>query len=190
MEIQCLEAEVKKKIAAQEAASLKRHLEQEAEEVNRRIKREEEDAEMKAKLEEEHTAIQRTLEESRRRIQYLEAMKELSAAQSRMKVYNQEPKDILGHGLVADNQLRGTTRHLPLPVFPSPQAITTSTSESTTELVKVLADALKGTYYENSTFLVLLHVNLGIWHVYRPKNSGKKQLPRFVMVLVRQKRHA
>ena len=97
---------------------------------------------MKAKLEEEHTAIQRTLEESRRRIQYLEAMKELSAAQSRMKVYNQEPKDILGHGLVADNQLRGTTRHLPLPVFPSPQAITTSTSESTTELVKVLADAL------------------------------------------------
>ena len=88
LEIQCLEAEAKKKIAAQEAASLKHRLEQEAEEVNRRIKREEEDAEMKAKLEEEHTAIQRTLE----------AMKELSAAQSRMKVYNQEPKDILGHG--------------------------------------------------------------------------------------------
>ena len=54
----------------------------------------------------------------------------------------------------------------------------------------VFLTMLKGTYYENSTFLVLLHVNLGIWHVYRPKNSGKKLLPRFVMVLVRQKRHA
>ena len=36
---------------------------------------------------------------------------------------------------------------------------------------------LKGTYYENYTFVVLQHVNLGIWHVYRPKNSGKKKPP-------------
>ncbi|XP_053293853.1 uncharacterized protein LOC128454468 [Pleuronectes platessa] len=141
LEIQRLEAEVKRKSAAQEAAALKRRLEQEAEEVKRRIRREDEDAEIKAELEEEHTAMQRTLEERRRRIQHLEAMKELSAARARMQVYNQEPKDILGHGLVADNQLRSPTRHLPLPVFPAPQAVTTSSSESTTELVKVLADA-------------------------------------------------
>ncbi|CAB1426772.1 unnamed protein product, partial [Pleuronectes platessa] len=99
LEIQRLEAEVKRKSAAQEAAALKRRLEQEAEEVKRRIRREDEDAEIKAELEEEHTAMQRTLEERRRRIQHLEAMKELSAAQARMQVYNQEPKDILGHGL-------------------------------------------------------------------------------------------
>ena len=142
LEIQRLEAEVKKKSAAQEAAALKRRLEQEAEEVQRRIRREDEDAKMKAQLEEEHTAMQRTLEERQRRIQHLEAMKELSAARARMQVYNEEPKDILGHGLVADNQLGSPTRHLPLPVFPAPQAVTTSTSESTTELVKVLADAL------------------------------------------------
>ena len=51
LEIQCLEAEVKRKITAQEAAALKHCLEQEAEEVNRRIKREDEDAKIKAKLE-------------------------------------------------------------------------------------------------------------------------------------------
>ena len=39
-------------------------------------------------------------------------------------------------------QPRCPTRHLPLPVFPAPQPVTTSTSETTTELVKVLADAL------------------------------------------------
>ena len=41
---------------------------------------------------------------------------------------------------------------------------------------------LKGPYYENSTFLVLLHVHLGIWRVYQPKNAGKKPLAIFVMV--------
>ena len=48
---------------------------------------------------------------------------------------------------------------------------------------------LKGPYYENSTFLVLLHVNLGIWHVYQPKTAGKKPLATFVMVPLGQKRH-
>ncbi|KAK0147266.1 hypothetical protein N1851_013318 [Merluccius polli] len=124
LEIQRLEAEAKKKIAAQEAAAVKRRLQQEAEEVNRRIKREEEAAEMKAKLEEEHIAIQRTVEERRRRIQHLEAVKELS------------------RGLLTDNLLRGPTRPPPLPAFPAPQPITTSTSDSTIELVRVLAEAL------------------------------------------------
>ena len=41
---------------------------------------------------------------------------------------------------------------------------------------------LKGPYYENSSFLVLLHVHLGIWRVYQPKNAGKKPLAIFVMV--------
>ena len=44
------------------------------------------------------------------------------------------------------------------------------------------SDTLKVPYYENSTFLVLLHVHLGIWRVYQPKNAGKKPLAIFVMV--------
>ncbi|KAK0131246.1 hypothetical protein N1851_034068 [Merluccius polli] len=142
LEIQHLEAEAKKKIAAQEAAAVKRRLQQEAEEVNRRIKREEEAAEMKAKLEEEHIAIQRTVEERRRRIQHLEAVKELSAARARMQVYDQEPNEVPGRGLLTDNLPRGPTRPPPLPAFPAPQPITTSTSDSTIELVRVLAEAL------------------------------------------------
>uniref|UniRef100_A0A1A8B011 Uncharacterized protein n=1 Tax=Nothobranchius furzeri TaxID=105023 RepID=A0A1A8B011_NOTFU len=43
---------------------------------------------MTAKLE-EHTALQMALEEKRRRINHLETMKELSAAQARMQVYDQ-----------------------------------------------------------------------------------------------------
>jgi len=41
---------------------------------------------------------------------------------------------------------------------------------------------LKGTYSENFTFLVLLYVNLGIWHVSQHKNAGKKNLTRLVVV--------
>ncbi|KAL7408058.1 hypothetical protein ABVT39_017518, partial [Epinephelus coioides] len=121
LEIQRLEEEAKRKIAAQEAAAMRRRLEQEADEMKRRIKREEEEAEMKAKLEEEYTALQRTLEEKRRRLQHLEAVKELNAARARMQVYDQEldvkkePKDILTHEL-------GPTRHPPHSVFPAPQA--------------------------------------------------------------------
>lgn len=55
LEIQCLEAEAKKKMADQEAAAIKRRLEREAEEVKRRLQREEEEARIKAQLEEEHT---------------------------------------------------------------------------------------------------------------------------------------
>src|SRR4029434_1124818 len=39
-----------------------------------------------------------------------------------------------------------------------------------------LHQVLKGPYYENSTFLVLLHVHLGIWRVYQPKNAEKKTI--------------
>ncbi|KAL6466976.1 hypothetical protein MHYP_G00247800 [Metynnis hypsauchen] len=87
LEIQHLEAEAKRKLAAQEAAAMKCLLEQEAEEMKRRIKREEEKAEMKAKLEEEHNTLQRTLEDKRRRIQHLEIVKELTSARARMQVY-------------------------------------------------------------------------------------------------------
>nr|XP_055049264.1 uncharacterized protein LOC129434357 [Misgurnus anguillicaudatus] len=141
--MQCLEAEAKRKIAAQEAAVVKRRLELEAEEVKRRIKKEEEEAEMRAQLEEEHAALQRALEEKRRKIKHLEAMKELSAAQARMQVYDQglaikeEPKDVLSHQKVAVS-----TSRLPPCVSSVSQAVTISSNESTAELVKLLADAL------------------------------------------------
>jgi len=51
-------------------------------------------------------------------------------------------------------------------------------------------NVLKGTYYENPTFLVLLYVNLGIWHVSQHKNAGKKQVTRLVVVPLCQKRYA
>ncbi len=57
LEIQLVEAQVKRKIVDQEAAATKRRLEQEAEEVKQRIKREEEEAKIKAQLEEEHGAL-------------------------------------------------------------------------------------------------------------------------------------
>lgn len=53
MEIQRLEAEIKRKVDVQEAATRKRRLEQETEEVQQRIQRVEEEAKIKAQLEEE-----------------------------------------------------------------------------------------------------------------------------------------
>ncbi|KAE8293723.1 hypothetical protein D5F01_LYC08836 [Larimichthys crocea] len=137
LELQCLEAEAKRKIAAQEAAFIKRRLE-----------REEEEARMKAQLEEEHTALQITLEQKRRKIKQLEAVKELSAARARMQVYDQgldikeEPKDILCHETVADIKPPCPTSCLPSSVPSAPQPVINSSSQSTAELIKVLADAL------------------------------------------------
>lgn len=148
LELQRLEAEAKRKIAAQEAAAIKRRLEQEEEEVKRRIKKEEEEAKRKAQLEEKHTALQMTLEEKQRKIKNLEAMKELSAARARMQVYNQgldikeEPKDIISHEVVADIKPPCPTSRLPLSVPPAPQPVIASLNQSSAELIKVLADAL------------------------------------------------
>lgn len=148
LEIERLEAEAKKKIAEQEAAAVKRRLEREAEEVKRRMQREEEEAKIKAQLEEEHIALQRTLEEKRRKLQHLEAMKDLSAARARMLVYNQEndkeeeQKDVLQPEVVVDNKLCASTGSLPQCMPPAPQVVTTSSNDSTAELVKVLAGAL------------------------------------------------
>ncbi len=129
LEIQLLEAQVKKKIADQEAAAAKRRLEQEAEEVKQRIKREEEEATIKAQLEEEHGALQKTLQEKQKKIKQLEAVKSLKVARARMKVYNQEK--------VIEDQKDF------LKMSPEPQALTTSSSnESTADLVKVLVGAL------------------------------------------------
>ena len=77
-EIQRLEAEVKRKIADEQAAIVKRSLEREAEEVK-----------IKAQLEEEHRALLRALQEKRRKVQKLEAVKNLNAARARMQVYDQ-----------------------------------------------------------------------------------------------------
>ncbi|KAK3545764.1 hypothetical protein QTP70_011831, partial [Hemibagrus guttatus] len=129
LEIQLLEAQVKKKMADQEAAVVKRRLEREAEEVKRRIQREEEEAKFKAQLEEEHAALQKTLEEKRRKIQHLEAVKGLNAAHARLQVYDQEK-------VVEEDQ----KDFMKMP--PVPPAVTTSSNESTADLVKVLVGAL------------------------------------------------
>ncbi|KAK3518324.1 hypothetical protein QTP86_004178, partial [Hemibagrus guttatus] len=129
LEIQLLEAQVKKKMADQEAAVVKRRLEREAEEVKRRIQREEEEAKFKAQLEEEHAALQKTLEEKRRKIQHLEAVKGLNAAHARLQVYDQEK-------VVEEDQ----KDFMKMP--PVPPAVTTSLNESTADLVKVLVGAL------------------------------------------------
>lgn len=93
---------------------MKRRLEREAEEVKLKIKREEEEAKIKAQLEEEHAALQRTLDEKWRKIQHLEAVKDLNAARARMQVYDQgkaieEERDMLEHEMVADNQVLAPT---------------------------------------------------------------------------------
>ncbi|KAI4892141.1 hypothetical protein NFI96_009207, partial [Prochilodus magdalenae] len=150
LEIQCLEAEIKRKIADQEAAAVRRRLEQEAEEVKRKIQREEEEAKIKTQIEEERVAIQKTLEEKRRKMQHLEAVKGLNAARARMLVYDQvrtteeeeEGKHTLVHKIVADNQVPVPISNSSVCVSPVPKAVTTSSSESTAELVKVLTGAL------------------------------------------------
>lgn len=148
LEIQRLEAEAKRKIAAQEAAAIKRRLEQEEEEVKRRIKREEEEAKMKAQQEEEHTALQITLDEKRRKLKQLEAVKELTAARARMQVYDQglgikeESKGIPCHETVADIKPPCPTSCLPSSIPSAPQPVISSSNQSTVELIKVLADAL------------------------------------------------
>ncbi|XP_042244222.1 uncharacterized protein LOC121880779 isoform X1 [Thunnus maccoyii] len=136
VEIQRLEAEAKRKIADEEAAAIKRRLE-----------REKEEAKIKAKREEEHAALQRTLEEKRRKILQLEAMKSLNAAQARIQVYDQvkavaEQKDTVKQEKEEDNQASAPTSPQPLYVPFIPQAGTTSSNDSTAELVRVLAGAL------------------------------------------------
>ncbi|XP_030606244.1 uncharacterized protein LOC115794743 [Archocentrus centrarchus] len=129
VEIECLEAEFKRKIAEQEAAAVKR-----------RLQREEEEAKFKAQLEEEHAMLQRTLEEKRRRIQHLEAVKNLTAAQARMQVYDQEHDT--RPGIVVDNKGCASTGPRPQCMSPVPQVVATSPNDSTAELIKVLTGAL------------------------------------------------
>ena len=135
-EIQRLEAEVKRKISDEQAAIVKRSLEREAEEVK-----------IKAQLEEEHGALLRALEEKRRKVQKLEAVKNLNAARARMQVYDQpraaeeEQMDTLGQQLVADNPVIPPSNRLSMQKSPI-QSTSTGSNESTAELVKVLADAL------------------------------------------------
>ena len=132
----------------QEAQELKWRMEREAENLKRRIQREEEEAKIKAQLEAEHTALQRTLDERQRKVQHLETMKGLNAAQARIQVYDQvevteeETKDILESELRAVKQVPAPTGPPSPYVFSAPRTVITSPNESTAELVKVLADAV------------------------------------------------
>ncbi|XP_055366619.1 uncharacterized protein LOC129604426 [Betta splendens] len=136
LEIQHIEAEVKRKIAEQEAADIKW-----------RLKREEEEIRMKSQVEQEHLALQKTLEEKRRRIQHLEAVKNLSAARARMLVYDQsqdveeERKDVL-EKTVTVNKVPVSTNPVSAQGSSKPAAKIFSSNEDTVELVKVLASAL------------------------------------------------
>nr|XP_054606831.1 uncharacterized protein LOC129166991 [Nothobranchius furzeri] len=149
LELQRLEAEAKKRIAAQEAAAKQRRLEQEEEEVRRRKKKEEEEATMTAKVEEEHTALQMALEEKRRRINHLETMKELSAAQARMQVYDQGSdikkgvKRPISHKMAVHVKPSSQTscQQSSIPFVPQ-QLLSSSSNQDTAGLVKLLADAL------------------------------------------------
>nr|XP_054594596.1 uncharacterized protein LOC129162115 isoform X1 [Nothobranchius furzeri]XP_054594597.1 uncharacterized protein LOC129162115 isoform X1 [Nothobranchius furzeri] len=146
LELQRLEAEAKKRIAAQEAAAKQWCLEQEEEEVRRRKKKEE--AKMTAKLE-EHTALQMALEEKRRRIHHLETMKELSAAQARMQVYDQGSdikkgvKRPISHKMAVHVNPSSQTscQQSSITLVPQ-QPLSSSSNQDTADLVKLLADAL------------------------------------------------
>ncbi|XP_077385926.1 uncharacterized protein LOC144023873 [Festucalex cinctus] len=146
-EIQRLQEESMNKLAEQEAAAVKRRLEREAEELKRRIQIEEEEAKIKAQIRAEHAALQRTLDERKRKVQQLETMKSLSAAQARIEVYDQvevaqEEKDILGGELRTVKQVPASTSPPSPYVFSASKALMSSSPESTAELVKVLADAV------------------------------------------------
>ncbi|KAK0144674.1 hypothetical protein N1851_017016 [Merluccius polli] len=133
LELQHLVAEANRKIAAQEIADMKRRQQKEQEEIQWRIKREEEAAEIKAKL-----------EEKRLKIQNLETIKGLNAAQAKCQVYKQglniheEPQDVL----VADHQPSLPVR---APQAAAPQAsqpTATSANPTTLDLIKMLSDAM------------------------------------------------
>lgn len=99
--------------------------------MKRRIKRVEEEDKIKAQLEEEYIALQITLQEKPRKMQHLEAVKELNAVRARMQVYDQglyikeDPKDILSHVMVADIQPPCPASYLPLSVPSAPQPVIT-----------------------------------------------------------------
>lgn len=59
-----------------------------------------------------------------------------------VKTIEEDRKDKIEHKIVPDNQVPAPTSPLPVYVSPIPQAVTTSSNESTAELVKVLAGAL------------------------------------------------
>lgn len=129
-EIDKLEAEVRKKAAEQEML---------------RLEREAAEAKFKAQQEEEYASLQRTLGEKKRKLQHLETVKDLKAAQARLQVYDQtsitEEQKV---DVAKINTEDKDNKHVSFPphkqvVF---QAVSSPPSDSATDLVKVLASAL------------------------------------------------
>ncbi|XP_053363240.1 uncharacterized protein LOC128533064 [Clarias gariepinus] len=148
IEIDRLEAEVRRKAVEQEALVKKLRLERETEELKLRTQREEDEARIKAKQEEEYAALQRSLDERKRRLQHLEKVKDLRAAQARMQVYDQmsvtEEHNVGITRIITESKALGQVQ---VSVPPQqehlfPQAATTPLNDSTAELVKLLAGAL------------------------------------------------
>lgn len=146
VEIERLEAEVRRKAAEQEALAKRLRLEREAEELKLRMQREEDEAKCKVKQEEEYAALQRSLEERKRKLQHLETVKDLRAAQARMQVYDQlsipeEQKVVIKRTTTEGKALEDAN-------FPRQQehtishATTTPVNDVTADLVKALAGAL------------------------------------------------
>ena len=134
---------------------MRRRLEREVEELRHRSEREEEEAKMKARLEEEHVALQQTLDDKRRKIQNLEAVKGFNAARARMQVYDQEESIKEEWKYVLERDL--VSNPVPAPTSPQRQVVTTSSSESTAELVKVLAGASTEFQFLNLQYSVGMH---------------------------------
>ncbi|XP_061127230.1 neurofilament heavy polypeptide-like [Syngnathus typhle] len=156
-EIERLEVEVRKRAVEQEtlirqkclereAEEIRKRLEREAEEISLRMQREADEAKFKAQQEEEYAALQRTLDEKKRKVQHLEKVKDLKAAQARMQVYDQmSVAEVQRVDVTKINTEIRDVEHVSFPSLleqVSPQAAGTPKGDGTSDLVKVLASAL------------------------------------------------
>ncbi|KAM9825109.1 uncharacterized protein ACBT44_005920 isoform 1-T1 [Syngnathus typhle] len=145
-EIERLEVEVRKRAVEQETLIRQKRLEREAEEIRLRMQREADEAKFKAQQEEEYAALQRTLDEKKRKVQHLEKVKDLKAAQARMQVYDQmSVAEVQRVDVTKINTEIRDVEHVSFPSLleqVSPQAAGTPKGDGTSDLVKVLASAL------------------------------------------------
>lgn len=146
MEIERLEAEVRRKAAEKQALTNRLHLEREAEQLKVRMQREEDEAKFEAKQEEEFAALQRLLDERKRKLQHFEKVKDLCAAQARMQVYDQisvtEEEKISIKRTTSESKVLGNAYFPPQQEHTFSQAATTPANDVTAELVKALAGAI------------------------------------------------
>lgn len=141
IEIERLEAEVRRKAAEQEALAKRLCLEREAEELKLRMQREEDEANLKTKQEEEYAALQRLLDERKRKLQHLDKVK---AGKNATVWPNQCNRGAKG-GYNKDTYRKQSPWKCecsPTEEHTISQAANTPTNDATAELVKALGGAL------------------------------------------------